>query len=412
MIETFTLQNGIKGIVSKIDGVRSCSIGVFVKAGSCDETLAENGISHFIEHTNFKGTPTRDAFKISWDSDALGVILNAATSKEYTYYYVKTISEHTEKAFDILADIFVNSTYPSEELEKEKGVVIEEINMYEDTPDDVCLTELAMAFYGSGDGFGRSILGPKENIQRFTRNDILAYKAKYYTTDNLVLSFVGDVDVDQAKNLAERYFSAVPTSVSAKRLDKDLTPKFLKTSRVKDIEQAHLGLGFKAAGGMDEKASVYFDFISNVLGGGMSSRLFQKIREQLGLCYNIYSYSSPYVDTGMLAVYAGLNGDNIGRAYEAIMSEIQDFKKSGIREGEFELVKEQIKSSLVFAQESTSAQMTAYGRKLLLYGEVYDFDDRLKKINQVTLKEVNDFIFDEMDVENYSTSAVGRNPEL
>ena len=197
IIDTFGLNNGIRVVVKKIDGVKSCSIGVFVKAGSCDETDEENGISHFIEHTNFKGTEKRNSFRISWDSDALGIVLNAATSKEYTYYYVKTISEHIAEAFEILSDLFINSVYPAEELDKERGVVIEEINMYEDTPDDVCTTELGGAFYGKSRGYGKTILGSKENIERFTRDDILKYRAKYYTTDNIVLAFVGDISPDQ-----------------------------------------------------------------------------------------------------------------------------------------------------------------------------------------------------------------------
>ena len=411
MIDFFTLQNGIRVVVKRIDGVKSCSAGVFVRAGSCDETENENGISHFIEHTNFKGTEKRNSFRISWDSDALGIILNAATSKEYTYYYVKTISEHLGEAFDILSDLFINSTYPPEELDKERGVVIEEINMYEDTPDDVCTTGLITAYYGDVPGYGKTILGPKSNIDRFTRDDIFAYKAKYYTTDNIVIAFVGDVTAEQAKALTEEYFGGMKKTTSAPRLQKNLTPVFGNISRVKDIEQAHLSLAFAAAGQNDD-LSYCFDVIGNVLGGGMSSRLFQKIREEMGLCYTVYSYLLPYSDTGLMTVYAGLNSNKLSEAYAAVMDEIKKFKLSGATQEEFELVREQMKSSLVFAEESTSTQMTMYGRRMLLFNEIYDFEDKLKKINSLTLKDINDCVFERFDVDKFAVSTVAKQPKI
>ena len=409
MAERFTLSNGIRGVVKKIDGVKSCSMGIFVKAGSANETVAENGISHFIEHTNFKGTKKRNAFRISWDSEALGVVINAATAKEYTYYYVKTISEHTKEAFEILSDIFIDSIYPPEELDKERGVVIEEINMYEDTPDDVCTTELIRAYYGDKPGLGKTILGPKENVLGFKRQDILAYKDKYYTTDNIVLAFVGDVTGEMAKELAEEKFGALKKTTSAPRITTGSEPLFGVSTRVKDIEQAHLSLAFKAAGQKDPEYNA-FDVVANVLGGGMSSRLFQKIREEMGLCYTVYSYLLPYVDSGLICVYAGLNGDKLKEAYDAVMSEIMKFKREGVSADEFSLVREQIKSAFVFAEESTSTQMTMYGRRMLFFDEIYDFDEKLKRINALTLDEINGCVYDLLDVDKFAVSTVGKSP--
>ncbi len=411
MIETFTLSNGVRAVVRRIDGVKSCAIGVFVKVGSSDETLAENGISHFIEHTNFKGTTKRNTFKISWDSDSLGIIINAATSKEFTYYYTKTISEHLDEAFDILSDLFIDSIYPADELDKERGVVIEEINMYEDTPDDVCTTELITAYYGDGDGFGRTILGPKENVKRFTREDIFAYKKKFYTTDNVVISFVGDITPEKARAMAEEKFSAMKVSTSAPRIEKNLTPVFGVSKRVKDIEQAHLALGFKGVGQNDELFN-YYDVIANVLGGGMSSRLFRKIREEMGLCYTVYAYQLSYVDSGLVTVYAGLNGDKLDDAYSAVMEEIRAFTKSGVSKEEFDLVREQIKSSLVFAEESTTAQMALFGRRMLFFNDIYDFDEKLRKINSLSLEKMNECISDIFDCSAFALSTVGKKPEL
>lgn len=409
MIDFFTLENGIRVVVKRIDGVKSCSVGIFVKAGSVDETAKENGVSHFIEHTNFKGTEKRTAFDISWDSEALGIVLNAATAKEYTYYYAKTTSEHTAKAFDILADLFINSVYPADELDKERGVVIEEINMYEDTPDDVCTTELAAAYYGRGQGLGRAILGTKKNVGRFSREDILSYKQKYYATDNIVLSFVGDVDASLAKSLSEDYFGPIPKTKAKKRVFDGAKPVFGKSERFKDIEQAHLALAFEAVGLKDE-LSYRFDVIANVLGGGMSSRLFQKIREQMGLCYTVYSYYSSYVDAGALTVYAGLGGDRLRDAYNAVFDELRSFKKQGATEAEFDLVKQQLKSALVFAEESTTAQMTLYGKRMLLFNEIYDFDAKLDKINSLSLSDVNDCVRELFNVDKFAVSTVGKSP--
>ncbi len=408
MINFFTLQNGIRVLVKKIDGFKSVTMGVYVGAGSSYETDSENGISHFIEHMNFKGTSKRTAFELSRDADMLGISLNAATSKEYTYYYAKTISEHTENAFEILQDLFLNSTYPEGELEKERGVVIEEINMYEDTPDDVCTTELSSLFFGSGTGYGKQILGPKDNISRFSRADILNYKEKYYSTDKIVIVFVGDIDNNLAKDLCEKYFGELKSSCQSVPPKRNLTPLFRTGCREKDIEQEHLALAFKGVSVLDDNVDSVSIFI-NALGGGMSSRLFQKIREELGLCYTIYSYMQSYSDVGGVCVYAGLAQGSTKTAYDAIMQEIRDFSKSGITEQEFLSVREQIKASIIFSQENLLTQMGAYARKLLNSNEVYDFDKRLDKINSLDYNFVNEVMKKVLDVEKHSISIVAKN---
>ena len=276
MVKTGILDNGIKIITKKIDGLKSLSMGVFAGVGSAAETEKENGISHFIEHVNFKGTKKRSAFDVVRDPEALGIMVNAATSKEYTYYYAKTLSEHTENALELLSDIFIDSVYPEDELEREKGVVIEEINMYEDTPDDVCTTELSKAVFGGGTGYGRSILGTKRNIERFTKQDVLDYKKKYYTPDNVVLSFAGDLEADDVMRLCEKYFSRMEKAVKHKE-PKRVTSNLCKTIvRKKKIEQEHVAFGFTAPGRND----MFFDeyqIIASVLGGGMSSRLSKRL---------------------------------------------------------------------------------------------------------------------------------------
>ena len=405
MVKTFLLDNGIRIITKKLDGAKSISIGVFVGVGSAFETDKENGISHFIEHVNFKGTKKRTAFDVVRDPESLGIILNAATSKEYTYYYTKSMSEHTEKALEILSDIFIESTYPEDELEREKGVVIEEINMYEDTPDDVCATELSRATFGGGAGSGKRILGTKRNVQRLSRQDVLAYKQKYYTTDNVVLSFAGDLDAENILKLCEKYFGAMPKSKRHKA-PRHVTENLCKEIvRKKKIEQEHVALGFTAPSREDELFDEY-QVMANVLGGGMSSRLFQTVREKMGLCYTIESYIQSYKDCGSMTVYAGVREGCLDKTVDAVFTELKKFKKYGVTEDEFSCVKEQIKSSIVFSEESTSAQMTVYGRKFLIENAVYDPSERLSRFDKMSLINLNGAIFDSFDIENYAVSKV------
>ncbi len=408
MIDFFTLPNGIRVLVKKIEGFKSVTMGVYVGVGSSFETDSENGISHFIEHVNFKGTEKRTSYELSRDADMLGITLNAATSKEYTYYYAKAISEHTEKAFEILQDLFLHSTYLETELEKEKGVVIEEINMYEDTPDDVCATELSSLFYGLGTGYGKQILGTKENVSRFSKAEILDYKQKYYATDKTVIVFVGDIEKNLAKALCEKYFGDVKKSQQKVPPERNLTPLYKTGCREKDIEQEHLGLAFNGVSMLDENVDSVSIFV-NALGGGMSSRLFQKIREELGLCYTIYSYMQSYSDVGGICVYAGLAQGSTKKAYDAIMQEIRGFRQGGITEQEFLSVREQIKASLVFSQENLSTQMGVYARKILSSNEIYDFDKRMEKINSLDYKFVNEVMNSVFDVDKHSISIVSKN---
>ena len=382
MIQTKTLDNGIRVIVKRIDGLKSVSAGIFTGVGSAAETGEENGISHFIEHTAFKGTKKRTSYRINWDSDSLGINLNAATGKEYTYYYVQTISEHTAEAFEILADLFVDSVYPEDELVKEKGVVT---------------------------GYGKTILGSKENVARFTRNNILAYKAKYYTTDNIVVSIVGDVYPEEGFALAEKYLSVMPKTKRAEFLPRNTKNLSGFVTKTKDIEQAHLALCYPAVSSKDDRRHIY-SVLNSVLGGSMSSRLFRKVREEMGLCYTVYSYQQSYDDCGDISVYAGLSADKQEEAYEAIISEVKRLKSEGIGAEEFASVREQIKSALVFAQESTTTQMCLYGRRMLSCNEVYDFDKNLDMINALSEEKINAEVRANFDISSPAVSLVARKP--
>ncbi len=398
-------DNGLRLVVNKIQGLTSVSVGVLVKTGSRNETEKENGISHFIEHVMFKGTAKRSAFEISDYIDRIGAQINAFTSKELTCYYTKSTKEHTEDSIEVLSDIFFNSLFDKTELEKEKGVVLEEINMSEDTPEDLCLDLLAESYYGK-DGLGRTILGPAKNVKRFTKDDIKTYMDKYYTADNVVIAVAGNVDFDDIEKITEKYFAdKFKKSGSAKQsvCEKTFYNKLYKT---KKIEQAHIAFAMKGLSVKDDRVDA-FSIANTVLGGGMSSRLFQKVREELGLAYSVYSYPSQYKDGGVLEIYAGVNASSRELAAEAILSELKRFKADGITEQEFARGKEQLKSSCIMGRESTASQMLLSGKYMLYLDEEYDFNERLKRLEKVTLKDVITVIKDEFDFNKIATATIG-----
>lgn len=405
MVHYKQYDNGLRLVINKMEGMLSVSCGVLVKTGSMNESKEENGISHFIEHVMFKGTENRTAFEISDHIDRIGAQINAFTSKELTCYYTKSTKEHAIESLEILSDIFFNSVFDKEELEKEKGVIIEEINMSEDTPEEVCLDMLAKSYYGDN-GLGQTILGPQKNIKRFNKSNINVYMDKYYTADNVVISLAGNVDIKKAESVVKDLFAdKFIRKKSAKQIITEKEkPQYLYKS--KRIEQTHLGFAMKGFCAGDEKSDA-FAIANIILGGGMSSRLFQKIREELGLAYSVYSYASQYKNDGVLEIYAGVNTAQRDLAVDAIVSEVKKFKNDGITEQEFIRGREQIISSFIMGQESTASQMLLYAKYLLLLDKEFDFTQRMKKLKEVTQKEVLGVIEQSFDIINASTATVG-----
>ncbi len=398
-------DNGLKLVINKMDGFLSASAGVLVKTGSSNENSDNNGISHFIEHVMFKGTKKRNAFEISDHIDRIGAQINAFTSKELTCYYTKSTGEHLNESLEVLSDIFFDSQFDKDELEKEKGVIIEEINMSEDTPEELCLDLLAKSYYGETD-FGQTILGPVKNIKHFTRDDVKEYMDKYYTADNVVISVAGNVDIDRTEEFIEEHFAkrfikkkSVPQAVVLPSDKKNLY-------KCKKIEQTHIGFAMKGLK-INDAMSDAFAIANTVLGGGMSSRLFQKIREELGLAYSVYSYGSQYKTDGVLEIYAGVNTANRDLAVNAIAEEVRRFKKEGITEQEFMRGKEQLKSSFIMSGESTASQMMLHGKHLIYLDKEYDVKERLEKLERLTLKDVLEAIEYSFDIETCSTATVG-----
>lgn len=399
-------DNKLRLIVNKMPSVMSVSVGILVGAGSVLESAENNGISHFIEHMTFKGTDKMSAFEISEAFDEIGSSVNAFTSKEMTCYYVKSTVPALERSFEVLSDMFLKSIYSPDEIEKEKGVVVEEINMCEDTPEDVCFDGLSAAFFGN-EGMGRTILGTAENIRSFDRSFIESYRNDYYNADNIVISFSGNVDEKVAQNLIEKYFMPFVATRKSKdyyRTSKTNLGKFIRKN--KDIEQNHLAIAFDGVKYNGE----YFDELSifnGILGGGMSSRLFQKIREELGLCYTVYSTPSGYRDVGSICVYAGLNPSQTKQAYDAIFQVLKDVKSNGITQKEFEKGKAQVLSAFAFGQELTSSQMRIFGKYLLFEDSVLEIEDRMKDIENIKIERVNELI-EMLNFDKFSLSLVGK----
>lgn len=385
MIKRYTCQNGVRIVLENNPTVRSVAIGVWIGTGSVHETPEINGISHFLEHMFFKGTSTKSAREIAESFDRIGGQVNAFTSKEYTCYYAKVLDEHANYALDVLADMFFHSTFDENELKKEKNVVYEEIKMYEDAPDDIVHDLLSKATYGNH-SLGYPILGTEETLASFNGDSLRQYMHDYYTPDRVVISVAGNISDSFIKDV-EKWFGSYEAKGKATGLEK---PEFHteKLTRKKETEQAHLCLGFK---GLEVGHERIYDLIvlNNVLGGSMSSRLFQDVREDKGLAYSVYSYHSSYEDSGMLTIYGGTGANQLQQLSETIQETLATLKRDGITSKELENSKEQMKGSLMLSLESTNSKMSRNGKNELLLGKHKTLDEIINELNAVNLERVN-----------------------
>ncbi|MGG4419630.1 pitrilysin family protein [Bacillus subtilis] len=385
MIKRYTCQNGVRIVLENNPTVRSVAIGVWIGTGSRHETPEINGISHFLEHMFFKGTSTKSAREIAESFDRIGGQVNAFTSKEYTCYYAKVLDEHANYALDVLADMFFHSTFDENELKKEKNVVYEEIKMYEDAPDDIVHDLLSKATYGNH-SLGYPILGTEETLASFNGDSLRQYMHDYYTPDRVVISVAGNISDSFIKDV-EKWFGSYEAKGKATGLEK---PEFHteKLTRKKETEQAHLCLGFK---GLEVGHERIYDLIvlNNVLGGSMSSRLFQDVREDKGLAYSVYSYHSSYEDSGMLTIYGGTGANQLQQLSETIQETLATLKRDGITSKELENSKEQMKGSLMLSLESTNSKMSRNGKNELLLGKHKTLDEIINELNTVNLERVN-----------------------
>lgn len=380
------LENGIPVVMESFKNVRSVAVGVWVKVGSRYETPAMNGISHFLEHMFFKGTKKRSPKDIAVEIDSMGGDLNAFTSRENTAFYIKVLDEYLERGVDLLSDIFVHSTFPEDELEKEKKIIKEEVKMVEDTPDDYIHDLFNQTIWGD-EGLGQSILGRRETIASFTRDDIIRHISKYYGTKDIIISCAGKFQPSKLMGMLRERFGGLRRGSEPR---KGPPPEFRSDVKVytKDISEAHICIGVPSVSQTSEDRYALF-VLNTLLGGGVSSRLFQEIRENRGLAYSVYSYTSMYIDTGLWGVYAGVSKKRIREVAELIIHEMLSLKDT-LTEDELDKAKRHLKGNMILGLESTNSRMNNIARQEINFGRYISPDEISKAVEMVSMKQLKE----------------------
>jgi predicted Zn-dependent peptidase len=379
------LPNGAKIITETIPYVRSVSLGLWVDVGSRDETMQSSGISHFIEHVVFKGTSTRKASEIASYLESVGGVLNAFTGREQTCYYAKFLDEHLDKAVEILFDLVNNALFDRQDIEKEKKVILEEIHDIEDSPSDLVHDLFAGVIFGKHP-LGRSILGTRKSVISMNRPKVLRYRNRFYRPDNIIVAACGNLRHDHLVELTERYINpqVYPSARNGRR-----RPKFVpqrKTYRRK-TNQTHICLGIPARE-FNHECRTAMLLLNSALGGGMSSRLFQRLREDLGLVYSVFSFLDFFADNGIFGIYLGTDKNNIGKALAAVRSEIDAVIADRLSPAEIEKAREQLKGSLMLGLENTSNRMNRLARHELLANKYISLDETVSAIDAVKADEI------------------------
>lgn len=405
MYKKIVLGNGLRLVYEKIPYVRSVSVGIWVGTGSRNEDTKNNGISHFIEHMLFKGTAKRSAKDIAECIDAIGGQINAFTGKECTCFYTKTLDTHLDIALDVLADMFFNSEFASDDIKVEKRVVIEEIGMYEDTPEEL-VHDIFSEMVWNGNPLGYPILGTEKCINKFSKKVIDKYMQDFYTPINTVISVAGNFDEDTLIDLIKKYFQDWKFEGEYKQEFSPAQYQIDKVIREKDTEQVHLCMGFEGVEHGDDRLYSLLS-LNNILGGGMSSRLFQNIREKRGLVYSIYSYPSTYQGAGLFMIYAGMNPEHLQTVIDLTRDEMNLLREKGITADELKKSKEQLKGNYILGLESTNSRMNSIGKSELMLGKINTPEEVLEKIDRVSMDNVNEIIEKVLDFDKMSISAVG-----
>lgn len=382
------LDNGVTVLTEHMDAVRSAALGFWMRVGTRDESSQEAGMSHFMEHMLFKGTPTRSALDISTAFDALGADFNAFTTREYTCFYTRLIDERLPNGFEILADMLINSHFAPEDIATESKVVLEEISRNLDSPDDHVYDVFSDAVFPVNP-LGRPILGTSESVSGFDTNDMHAYHDAHYTTGNLYVVACGNVDHDQVVELASKHLADMKVGERIKRSSVEDSSRQDIVAVKKDIEQAHIIYGMPTISFHNPNRLTY-NILDIILGGGMSSRLFQEIREKRGLVYSVYASSQLYEDNGLFEMYAGTNPDNIAEVVEVARNEFSKAAEQGITQEELDRAKELACGGFVLGMEATRMHMTRIGRFSVLGIPIYSLDETLERYRSVTLDDVND----------------------
>ena len=388
MIEKIRTNSGIEVIFDRLESISTCSVGVFVKTGSRDESDTEEGISHMLEHMIFKGTPARNYFEISEEIDYLGANVNAHTTKEETVFYINALTQFLGKSVDILFDIVTNSTIDEKELEKEKDVIVEEIKMYKDSPDDLVFE---MNYADSINGqYGKPIIGTEASVKGFTADEIRKYYKERYTKDNILIVVSGNFDKNEIIQKIDQYFSKLVDKKTDRRDKIDFSFNAGKKIVTKDINQVNICISHENED-YNSKNKIYTDILANIIGGSMSSRLFQEIREKNGLAYSVYTYNQYYLSGGLTSTYIGTNLENYEKAIEITLSEFKKLRENGVTEDELQKAKNKYMSRIAFAMENPRSRMGILGNYYIRKNEILDSEKMKNEVNAVKLEDVNNF---------------------
>jgi predicted Zn-dependent peptidase len=404
-IKKHALPNGLVVITENMPHVRSVSVGVWVRSGSRGEAPDENGLAHFIEHMVFKGTERRSAEAIAREMDSVGGMLDAFTSKEQICFNAKVLDEHLPIAFDVIADLILRPNFDSEDVTKEQQVILEEIKMDMDNP-EYLLHEVFTRGFWPEHALGRPILGTPETVKNFNREVSKTRFASWFAPDHLVVTAAGNVAHEQVLDLVTREFGHLQPSGQHAPHIAPRTEAPIHLEKKRDLEQVHLCVGVPSVPlGHEDRFGVAV--LNNLLGGGMSSRLFQNIREKRGLAYAVFSEITPYSDAGMLTVYAGSGKETVGQVLDLIVGEFRDLKKSLVTEEELTRSKNHLKGSLMLSLESTSARMSNLARQELYFRRFYSLDEILDSIEAVTREQLQSLARQYFRAEDTAVTVLG-----
>lgn len=403
MYDKITLDNGVRIVSEKIPYVRSASFGIWVGCGSRFESEAESGASHFIEHMLFKGTNLRTAADIAQEMDAIGGQMNAFTTKECTCFYGRVLDDNLKKAMDLLFDMFFNSAIRDEDVEAEREIINEEIDMYEDTPDDL-VTERLLTGVFRGSSLEGPILGTKESLTNMEGEFLKKYMSSHYCPEDIVIALSGSFDESDINYIREA-LSDIRAQGKNVVIPSEYRPIF--TVKEKPIEQNHLCIAFRGLP-VGDKDRYTMQLLSNILGGGMSSRLFQTVREDNSLCYSIYSFGSGYIDTGVFGIYTALGSDTEERALVLIRDVVRGLLEGGVAAPELERARQQVKSNILMGLESTSSRMNKIGKNELYTGRIPSTEETIAEYDAVTAQGIRNLAEECFDFNNISLSAVGQ----
>ena len=403
MIITRTLSSGIRIVMEQTSHVQSVAIGIWVKAGAVDEDPKYAGISHYIEHMMFKGTEKRTAREIAADIDKIGGQINAFTGKEATCYYVKAIYSNYKKAADVICDMLSNSLFDKEEMKKERMVICEEIKMTQDAPDELS-HETVTSLVFKGNPLGKSIIGTPTSLHRISRNVMKDYVNREYTRDNIVISVAGNFDMDDVCGYFESKLGNLAPSKAVKMHE---TIEYVPTCKTitKDIEQSHLCMAVRGLS-LDDQRLYAFGILNNIMGGSMSSRFFQNIREQKGLAYSVYSMQGNFSKDGYFNIYAGISHDRVKDAICGIKDELDALARDGVTTDELESSREQLKASYIFGQENVAGRMFKNGKNVLLGSRIKEAEEIIAGYDSVTMEDIEAVKKLICDFDRYSAALV------